>query len=153
MALYFISQERREACLPACLRMIFADFGIACTEAEIYDCCETTFDGTLPSAAVNCAITFGLNAAALRLQDIQELEQFVGQTASHAIVFVNLAPLLGQNVAHAVIVTDIDQAAAEIRVMDPAYPPNGKRTWALGQFQLGWQMARFQIIVIRTAEA
>jgi hypothetical protein len=65
------------------------------------------------------------------------------------ITFVNVAPLLGINVLHAVIATQVDAQPAQVHVMDPAYPPNGQRIWALSQFQLGWQLARFQVIAIR----
>jgi len=33
-------------------------------------------------------------------------------------------------------------------VVEPAHPSNGRREWPLGLFEIGWRLARFQVIVI-----
>lgn len=151
MAISFFHQERPESCVPACIRMILSAFGITKTEPEIYECCQTDSEGTLAKLAAACVESFGLEAAAARLTTLEELKSFVTQSRSHVIAFVNLAPLHGINVLHAVIVTIIDEQAFHIQVIDPANPPHGERVWSLGQFELAWQLARFQIILISQA--
>lgn len=126
--------------------MVLASYGQRYAEAEIYHCCETDGDGTLPSAAVRCAQRLGLSAVAERLPDLETLIQRA--TDATPIVFLNLAPLLGIVIIHAVVVVTIDRQQEQITVLDPAHPPDGRRTWGLGLFQIGWQLARNQTILI-----
>lgn len=143
----FLPQERPESCVPACVRMILAAYGLTYTEADLYTCCETDVDGTLPSAVVRCVQQLGLSARAERLPDMETL---IGQMAANTtpIVFLNLAPLLGIAVIHAVVVTTIDVHQEQITVLDPSYVPDGRRVWGLGLFQMGWKLARNQTILI-----
>ncbi len=128
--------------------MILAVFGISRSEAEIYDCCATDADGTLPSLAVRCAQNLGLDATAQRLSDLAALREIIQSPNPGPIAFVNLAPLIGTNVVHAVIIGNIDTAANSIQVIDPAYPPDGRRIWSIELFEIAWRLARFQIIFV-----
>lgn len=146
-AVPFYAQERAESCVPACVRMILAHHDIVRTESEIYNCCETDPDGTLPSAAVRCVQKFGLHATSERLKDgFESLRHYCSY--SEAIVFVHLAPILGIQAIHAVIVEIIDSQQGLITVIDPAFPPHGRRTWSISLFEIGWQLARNQVILV-----
>lgn len=149
MAIPFFPQERPESCVPACLRMILADFGIQRSESDIYECCQTDLDGTLARTAAECAESFDLQASILRLTSLEQVKQLASQPDSRVIAFINVAPLLGVNVLHAVIVTNLDDQSSQVQILDPAHMPNGQRNWAIEQFQLAWQLAGFLVIVIR----
>lgn len=142
----FFPQERPESCVPACLRVVLASYGLTFTEAELYTCCESDMDGTLPSAVVRCVVRLGLMARAERLPEVANLAEQAMQTTP--IVFLNLVPLLGLAVIHAVVVEEIDVEQGQITIIDPAYLPDGRRTWPLGLFQLGWKLAHNQTILI-----
>lgn len=143
----FFAQECPESCVPACVRMLLAYYDIICSEAEVYACCETDSDGTLPSAAARCLQKFGLRATSERLTGgIEMLKEHC--LVGHVIVFVNLAPLLGVPVIHAVVVESIESQPGQLTVLDPAFPPKGQRLWSIGLFEIGWQLARNQVITI-----
>ncbi|HXV99861.1 MAG TPA: cysteine peptidase family C39 domain-containing protein [Anaerolineae bacterium] len=144
----FFSQERPESCVPACLRMVLAYYGLQHTEAEIYTCCETDVDGTLPSAAVRCAQHLGFNASAPRLPGLDALKEHLRAGQIFPIVYLNLSPVLGVNVIHAMIVENIDVQADQVQVIDPAYPPSGQRTIPLGLFEVGWRLVQNQTILV-----
>lgn len=144
----FFPQERAESCVPACLRMVLARYDIERSEDEIYFCCQTDLDGTLPTAAALCAQSLGIGASALRLPSLEALQEQMAIPDAVPIVFVNLAPLLGLNVIHAVIIEAIDTAARNVSVLDPAYPPAGRCEWMLDLFEVGWRLARYQTILI-----
>jgi ABC-type bacteriocin/lantibiotic exporter with double-glycine peptidase domain len=148
----FFPQERAESCVPACLRMVLAYYDIQRSEDEIYSCCQTDPDGTLPTAAARCAQSLGLEASALRLPSLEALQERMTTLDVVPIVFVNLAPLLGLNVIHAVIIENTDVATRSVRVLDPSYPPAGRREWTLDLFEVGWRLARYQtILIMRTS--
>lgn len=144
----FFAQEQPESCVPACLRMVLASYGVERTEVELYACCQTDADGTLPSAAAQCARDFGFNASAPRLSGLDALREQLEIAHLFPIAYVNLEPLLGLNAIHAVIVESVDVQAGRVRVIDPAYPPTGRREWALDRFEVGWRLARYQVILI-----
>lgn len=147
--LSFFPQERPESCVPACLRMVLASFGLFRTESELYECCQTDIDGTLPSIAAQCAGSFGFTASAARVAGIPLLLRQMDEGHSHPIVFIHLAPLLGINALHAVVIEAIDTPGGTIQVMDPAFPPTGQRIWPSALFEQGWRMARGQTILVR----
>ncbi len=152
-AIPFLQQERPESCIPACVRMVLARYGVERSEAEVYACCETDADGTLPSAAARCIRQFGLKAEAQRLKGLETLQGHLNTPDCSVIVHVNLATLLGVNVVHAVVVEAIDGRANYVRVVDPAYPPAGRRTWPLGLFEMAWRAVRYQALVITPTPA
>lgn len=110
----YFTQERPESCVPACLRMVLASMGADTTEEALYLSCETDIDGTLPSKAVQCAQSLGFNASSPRLSGLDELYEQIALSHSYPIVFVNLSPILGINVIHAVIVETIDREVGNI---------------------------------------
>jgi ABC-type bacteriocin/lantibiotic exporter with double-glycine peptidase domain len=57
--------------------MVFAAYGVDHTEEEIYACCGTDPDGTLPSAAARCAQQLGFGASAVRLAGLDELRGYI----------------------------------------------------------------------------
>jgi hypothetical protein len=81
-----------------------------------------------------------------RLPDVATLTEQATQATP--IVYLNLAPILGLAIIHAVVVEEINIEQGQITIIDPAYSPDGRRTWTLGLFQLGWKLARNQTILI-----
>ena len=146
----FLPQERPESCVPACLRMVLASFNVTISESELYSCSQTDIDGTLPSLAVQCVENLGFTASSIRLPDLATLLYHINDGYVHPIVFVNLGPLLGLNLLHAVVVEKIDTESGVVHVIDPAHPPTGERAWPQALFETGWRMARGQTILIRT---
>ena len=144
----FYAQEHDESCVPTCLRMILAHNDIERTEADLYECCGTDEDGTLPSVVVQCAEQFGFEAASLRLATINELVAYVSKPSTYVIAYVDLSYLLNLIGIHAVIIQEIQQQGKTITVIDPLYPPKGRREWSLPLFNIGWQIARRQVICI-----
>ena len=134
--------------MPACLRMVLAGYGVERTEAEIYTCCQTDADGTLPSATAQCARNLGFDAVALRLSGIDMLREHLETAHAVPIIYLHLGPLLGLNVIHAVIIEAINIQDRYIHVIDPAFPPTGRREWTLDLFEQGWRLARYQVILI-----
>lgn len=149
--LSFYPQERPESCVPACLRMVLESAGYSAPEAAFYQGCETDIDGTLPSKAAQYAVSLGFDALSTRLPTIHELIGYMESNAPYPIVFVNLSSILGINVIHAVVVESIDYVAETITVVDPAFPPTGRRKWALDLFAIAWEMARYQTILVISA--
>lgn len=141
-------QERLESWVPACLRMVLAAYGVERTEEEIYACCETNVDGTLARVAADCARRHGLNASSRRLAGLDAPREQLEIASVPPIVYVHLAPLEGVNVIHAVIVEPIDVQAKRVSVLDPAFPPTGPREWGLELFEIGWRLARYQVILV-----
>ena len=144
----FYRQECYESCVPACLRMILADNDIERAEADLYKCCETDEEGTLPSATVQCAKQFRFEAKSLRLSTLNELVEYVSKPSTYVIAYVDLSYLLNLVGIHAVIIQEIQQSEKTITVIDPMYPPKGRREWSLPLFNIGWQIARRQVICI-----
>jgi hypothetical protein len=66
----------------------------------------------------------------------------------NVVPFSHMSPILGVNVIHAMIVEAIDVQAGYVRVVDPAYPPTGRRTLTLRLFEAGWRLARCQTILV-----
>jgi ABC-type bacteriocin/lantibiotic exporter with double-glycine peptidase domain len=62
MTLPFYAQETPESCVPACLRMVLAHWGILETESILRAKCQTTHRGTNYHDAVSCVQSYGLNA-------------------------------------------------------------------------------------------
>ena len=145
----YFAQERPESCVPACLRMILAYYGLVRTETELSTCCETDVDGTLPSASVRCAQSLGFDATAPRLSNLDALKAHMEAEYVLPVVFINLSPLLGINVTHAVVVDIIEPQTSQIHVIDPAYPPTGRRVFTLSLFEIGWRLARHQTILVK----
>jgi ABC-type bacteriocin/lantibiotic exporter with double-glycine peptidase domain len=128
--------------------MILAYYGVERTEPELYACCETDADSTLPRSVVRCLQSLGFTVSAPRLLDLDVLRDQLTTKQTFPIVFLNLSPILGINVIHAVIVEVIDMSANQVQVIDPAYPPTGHRTLPLNLFEVGWRLVRGQAILV-----
>src|SRR4051794_27911014 len=99
--------------------MVLAYHAIEHNEAEIYAGCQTDLDGTLPTAAAHYVQRLGLEASALRLMGLEDLQERIALQAIIPIVFVHLAPLLGLNAIHAVVIEAMDGVAKNIQLIDP----------------------------------
>jgi ABC-type bacteriocin/lantibiotic exporter with double-glycine peptidase domain len=133
--------------------MVLASAGLKLSESVVYDGCGTDADGTLPSKAAQYAMSIGFAATSARLPNIEQLFTHLMSGCPHPIVFVNLNSLMGISVTHAVIVESIDLESEIVTVIDPAFPPAGRRLWSLALFEIGWKMARCQTILVPTVQA
>jgi len=128
--------------------MLLAYYGRVYSETEIYACCETDIEGTLPSAAALCAQRLGFDASSPRLLGLEDLAYQLQTIHTFPIVSINLRPILGIRVIHALIVEAIDVQSGQVNVLDPAYPPTGRRKFRLAPFEAAWHLARYQTILV-----
>jgi hypothetical protein len=64
------------------------------------------------------------------------------------IVYIDLSVLLGLSLRHAVVLLDLNVYQRQVRVVDPAFTPDGLRVWSLDLFEMAWRMAHCQTILI-----
>lgn len=130
----FIEQESEESCLPACLRMMLAHWGVAVDEAALRECCQTTWFGSRLEDVVACAQTHGLQA---ELREGAAWADLLGWLAQgyFPIVTLNLLPLAGRVAMHAVIVIVATQR--RVTYLDPEL---GQRRAARKALEQAWQM-------------
>jgi hypothetical protein len=79
---------------------------------------------------------------------MNELVDIVVSSSRLVICYVDLSVLLGKDIRHAVIVSDIDTQLDQIHVIDPKAPPLGQRIWSFDLFEIAWRRARYQTILI-----
>ena len=60
----FHKQETLYSCVPACLRMVFAAFGVDVSEADLRAACDCTLAGTDSLQAVDAARSYGFKQSA-----------------------------------------------------------------------------------------
>lgn len=111
----FIGQERSEACMLACLRMVLAYCGADISEAELAERVSLHEGGLDPAALAALAQQFGLKAEARQLQvdtvvDLVTRDQF-------PIILVDRSFLDREFAIHAVI--PIRFTAHYVQVLDP----------------------------------
>ncbi len=135
-------QETPDSCVPACLRMVFAELGLEITEAELRDLCDCTFEGTRALKAVDAARTLGFPQTGKHTLTLAELETVVNN-GSTSIVFVDMEPINGTYQVHALVVTDVTPFS--IQVLDPA---SGERIIPHQVFQVAWEARHHLAIVI-----
>ena len=104
--LTFYAQETRVSCVPACVRMVMAYWGIEIDEATLRACCETDRSGTAAKAAVACVGRLGLRTFEVRAATLDDLRGWLGN-GIFPIVYLNLFPLDTLWVQHAVVVEDV----------------------------------------------
>ena len=121
-----------------------AHLGIQVDEATLRACCETDRKGTTPTATINCALSYGLQAFETSNASWPDLMHWVGQNF-YPIVYINLFPLDALWGLHAVIVESITKD--KVIFLDPLV---GRRQAAIAAFEQAWQMNRRRMIVITT---
>jgi ABC-type bacteriocin/lantibiotic exporter with double-glycine peptidase domain len=139
----FYRQEKDYSCVPACLRMVLATLGLELTESELRKRCDCTPFGTEALKAVDAVRALGFEQTIKSTLSITELEQQL-KLGLLPIAFVNLLPIDGVKVSHAVVVTAVD--LGQVIVCDPLY---GERALPRSTFDAAWSMMRNLVILVQ----
>ena len=127
----YFSQTYPFSCVPACLKMVLASFGVDKSEAELRSLCECDETGTTPSNIVRAAIECGFDSFTANLT-LDELREEVSRN-NFPIVFLRLS---GEETYsnHAVVVYKISKK--KVFVLDPA--EIGEREFEIDSFVENW---------------
>jgi ABC-type bacteriocin/lantibiotic exporter with double-glycine peptidase domain len=141
--LIFHRQEKDYSCVPACLKMVLATFGLTFSEVNLREACDCTPFGTEALQAVDAVRRLGFVNTVKGTSSIEELinQLDLGQ---YPIAFINLLPIDGIKIAHAIVVMDID--SDWIKVCDPL---QGDRILPRSTFEVAWRMMRNLVILIQ----
>lgn len=135
-------QETPYSCMPACLRMVMASFGIFVEEDELRNRAYTTLWGTSIMDAPRCAMQYGFQAHVER-GNAQLLQDWL--TEGLLPIFVIRLKPYGK---HAIVIERFDQD--EITFADPV---DGQRHADSAQAILGvWQDADGEVLLIHRTE-
>lgn len=140
--LRFHKQETPDSCVPACLRMVLMTMGLEVSEAELRERCDCTVFGTDAFMAVDALRGLGLERSRKATGSMSGLIMELS-TGQLPIVFVNLLPIDGVKVSHAMIVMDIQETG--VHVCDPRL---GERMISRVAFEAGWVMTRGLVILV-----
>src|SRR5215216_1576709 len=138
----FYKKETSYSCVPACLRMVLASFGVDVSETRLRQLCDCTTFGTEALKAVDVARQLGFAQSAKYTLTIDELENLIA-AGHYPIVFVNLLPVDAVEDAHALVVLALSKAA--VTVYDPLYR---ERTLPRETFCAAWAMMHGLAIII-----
>ena len=138
----FYKQETRYSCVPACLRIVLAGFGLDLSEAELRTLCDCTAFGTDALKAVDAVRQLGFPQTAKYTLSINELETLVAG-GHYPIAFVNLGPIDGIDDEHALVITEMSHT--EISVYDPL---QGERILSRDTFCAAWAMMHNLVILV-----
>jgi ABC-type bacteriocin/lantibiotic exporter with double-glycine peptidase domain len=141
--LRFYKQETPYSCVPACLRIVLSGLGLDLDEAELRSRCDCTPLGTEALKAVDAVRQLGLTKTVKLTLTAEELSNLVNGGAA-PIVFVNLLPIDGVKVGHAVVVIGIEVEG--ISVYDPL---QGERLLSCSTFGTAWAMMHNLTIVVQ----
>jgi ABC-type bacteriocin/lantibiotic exporter with double-glycine peptidase domain len=123
--------------------MVLATFGIDLSEADLRQRCDCTSFGTEALKAVDALRELGFIRTAKWTFSVEELIAHV-DVGLFPIVFVNLLPIDGLKVAHAMVVAQIDRKG--VRVYDPLL---GERVLPRSTFDAAWAMMRNLVILVQ----
>lgn len=139
----FYVQEKSSSCLPACLRMVLAAYGVQFSERELRR--RTGWQeqfGTSSTAIVEAAKTLGFvnsrETSGLRLYDLRDALH----TGIYPIVGIGLAPY-GHSGQHAQVVVRVTSRGVNLH--DPFL---GRLTPNLLTFEAAWRLADFLTMLI-----
>ncbi len=138
----FYPQETGESCVPACIRMVLAYWGVELTESYLRDCCLTTSLGTSFIDAASCIRQLDLKADSITNATISDLRLWLVD-GYFPVVSLNLFPLTTKWAAHAVVVVAVGEST--VTYLDPLW---GQRTSDLVPFEQAWQMRRGKALLV-----
>lgn len=141
--LIFHKQETPYSCVPACLRMVLSAFEVDMSEPELRQLCDCTLFGTEALKAVDAVRNLGFSRTAKCTLTIDELFAQL-EVNVYPIVFVNLLPIDGVKVAHAMIV--VAKADGMITVYDPL---QGERNLPRSTFDTAWAIMHNLAILVQ----
>jgi ABC-type bacteriocin/lantibiotic exporter with double-glycine peptidase domain len=142
LKLPFYKQETPFSCVPACLRMVLAGFGVELSEAELRDRCDCTFLGTGALQAVEAVRGLGFLEATKGNLAPQGLDVEL-ELGRYPIVYINLLPIDGIQTSHAIIVVAASQES--VIVYDPLV---GERELSRPVFERAWGLSNCLTILI-----
>jgi ABC-type bacteriocin/lantibiotic exporter with double-glycine peptidase domain len=140
--LHFHRQETPDSCVPACLRMVLMAMGVEISEAELRSRCDCTVFGTDALMAVDALRALGFGRARKETSSIAGLMNSLASEI-YPIVFLNLLPIDGVKVAHAMVLVGLDGDLAYL--CDPRW---GDRVIARSVFESAWAMMRGLVILV-----
>ena len=129
--------------MPACFKMVLTAFGLVLTEAELREQCDCTPFGTEALRVVDAARDLGFLSTIKATVTIAELER-QWSLGLYPIVFVNLLPIDGVKISHAMVVTGFEVDG--VRVCDPL---RGERILPRSTFDAAWAMMRNLVILVQ----
>jgi ABC-type bacteriocin/lantibiotic exporter with double-glycine peptidase domain len=143
----FYRQETPFSCVPACLRMVLAGFGVELDEAELRALCDCTALGTEAFRAVEAVRGLGFPESMKCTIAVHGLDAEL-ELGRYPIVYVNLLPIDGVRTSHALVVVDAD--AESVTVHDPLV---GKRVLPRPAFEQAWRLSNcLMILILRDLE-
>jgi ABC-type bacteriocin/lantibiotic exporter with double-glycine peptidase domain len=132
-------QETEISCSAACLKMVFAFYGVEEEEAILRKKCKTRMRGTHPINVVECARSYGFDAV-LNSITMTALKRYTKRSA----VIVNIQKVVDDEVyTHSVVVKNISRS--NITVLDPE---DGERIYSLTDFRTLWDASDNIAIII-----
>jgi len=141
--LIFHRQETPYSCVPACLRIVLSGFELDISEAELRKLCDCTPFVTEALKAVDAVRNLGFTKTSKSTLSIEELVTQIN-SGLIPIVFINLLPIDGIKVGHAVVVIALDHANAS--VYDPL---RGERILLRSTFDTAWAMMHNLSILVQ----
>ena len=141
--LLFYRQETPYSCVPACLRVVLSGFELDISEAELRVLCDCTPFGTEALRAVDAVRSLGFPKTAKWTLSVNDLVIQLN-SGFYPIVFINLLPVDGVKVGHAVVVIAIEQA--DVSLYDPLY---GERILPRSTFDTAWAMMHNLSILVQ----
>jgi ABC-type bacteriocin/lantibiotic exporter with double-glycine peptidase domain len=145
---YFL-QDDDDACVAACLRMLFAHHNVEASEDELVEDCETDEEGTLPSRAAEVARRRGFPSSATGRVSFETLRELV-DSGLMPIAYVDFLPQIPP-AAHAIVVYEVtgDDVEGSVRFLDPDKKKGGDCELPVAEFLRQWKNANFRIIVVK----
>ncbi len=140
--LRFHKQETPDSCVPACLRMVLTAMGLEISEAELRERCDCTMFGTDAFMAVGALRGLGFERSRKETGSMAGLIMELS-AGGFPIVFVNLLPIDGIKVSHAMVVMAIQENG--VHVCDPRL---GERMISRVAFVAGWVMMQGLVILV-----
>lgn len=117
------------SCVPTCLRMVLASFGVEKSEAELRSLCGCDETGTTPSNVVKAALECGFKAYKSNLV-FEDLEALISQNLN-PIVYLRISE--EASYSHAVVVYEVTNK--KVFVLDPEI---GEREIEIKKFNEIW---------------
>jgi ABC-type bacteriocin/lantibiotic exporter with double-glycine peptidase domain len=124
--------------------MVLLAMGADVSEAELRSQCDCTIFGTDALNAVDAVRSRGFVRTRKVTLTFDELIK-AQEAAAYPIVFLNLLPIDGIKVAHAMVLVIANQA--KVQLLDPA---KGDRTLARATFDSAWAMMRNLAILVQS---
>ena len=129
--------------MPACLKMVLMALGLVLSEAELRERCDCTPFGTEALRVVDVARDLVFLSTIKATVTIAELE-YQWSLGLYPIMFVNLLPIDGVKISHAMVVTGFE--VDSVRVCDPL---RGDRILPRSTFDAAWAMMRNLVILVQ----